>query len=230
MTTRLGIASIRRYPVKSMGGEALTEARIDDRGIVGDRGYAVVDDDGKLASGKNTKRFRRRDEVFDYHAETRDDGVWVHRDQRHWPVGDAALDAELSQAMNGAVRVRPEGDVAHQDSADVSLIGSATLEWCDRRWGVNADPRRLRVNIVLQTAEPFVEETWVGARLFVGSAELEVTERLPRCRMIDLDQDGAAAVKGWLRPLGAERDACLAIAAAVRSPGALAVGDVVTVG
>ena len=66
---------IRRYPVKAMGGESLPYAEIDGRGLVGDRAYAVVDGDGKLATGKHSRRFRRRDEVFEFASRTTPDGV-----------------------------------------------------------------------------------------------------------------------------------------------------------
>ena len=36
------VVALRRYPVKSMGGEPLHVAELDRRGLVGDRGYAVV--------------------------------------------------------------------------------------------------------------------------------------------------------------------------------------------
>jgi uncharacterized protein len=37
------IAALYRYPVKSMLGESLTRAVFDERGVVGDRAYAVLD-------------------------------------------------------------------------------------------------------------------------------------------------------------------------------------------
>ncbi len=66
---------IRRYPVKAMGGESLDSVEIERRGLVGDRAYAVVDGDGKLATGKHSKRFRRRDEVFEFASRTTPEGV-----------------------------------------------------------------------------------------------------------------------------------------------------------
>lgn len=227
--TTVRVASLRRYPVKSMGGEPMTQGRIDRRGLVGDRAYAVVDADGKLASGKHTRRFRRRDEVFAYRATTEDTTVWVDRDAERWRVGDPALDAALSRHMGDSVRVLPEAATSHHDSAGLSVVGTATLAWCAARWGIDADPRRLRVNIVLDTTEPLVEETWVGGAVRLGTVELAIGERLPRCRMIDLDQDGASASGGWLGPLGSKRDLCLAVAAEVHTPGAVSVGDALTV-
>lgn len=225
----LQVASIRRYPVKSMGGESLQRVDLDARGLLGDRRFAVRDADERLASGKNTRRFRRRDAVFDHAARTVADGVEVRRDDSTWRVGEPALDAALSEAMQAQVRVAPESDIPHQDAGAVSIVGTASLAWCAERLGVDADPRRLRVNLLLATEEPFVEETWIGRRLEIGGAALTVVVRAPRCRMIDLDQDGARGGDKWLRALNQQRDGALAVYADVAEPGPIALGDAVVV-
>ena len=52
------IASLWRFPVKSMGGEQLQELDVCATGIVGDRAYALLDvATGKVASAKNSKLF-----------------------------------------------------------------------------------------------------------------------------------------------------------------------------
>lgn len=229
-TVSMHVVSLRRYPVKSMAGEALDAAMLDSRGVEGDRWYAVEDADGHFASGKNTRRFRRRDQVFSYAAATSCTGdIIVTGERGQWTVGEPALDKELSREMGLDVRVTPEVDIPHQDMGSVSLIGTATLDWCAARWGVNADPRRLRVNIVFSSEEPFVEETWVGRTVTFAGARLRVVERVPRCRMVDIDQDGAKADGRWLKPLAAERDMLLAVYCDVASGGAIRVGDQISV-
>src|SRR5687767_2616859 len=52
------IASVWRFPVKSMQGERLEQAEMTERGIVGDRAYALIDTEtGKVVSAKSVKRF-----------------------------------------------------------------------------------------------------------------------------------------------------------------------------
>src|SRR6201986_166720 len=52
------IAGLYRYPVKSMLGESLRHAVLDERGVVGDRAYAVLDvETGIVASAKVPKRW-----------------------------------------------------------------------------------------------------------------------------------------------------------------------------
>jgi uncharacterized protein len=55
MATEVGkVASLWRYPVKSMRGEELSEADLTVFGLLGDRAYALIDEaDGKAATAKN---------------------------------------------------------------------------------------------------------------------------------------------------------------------------------
>src|SRR5262245_34458281 len=55
MTAELGkVASLWRYPVKSMQGEELSETDVTQQGLLGDRVYALIDvSEGKAASAKN---------------------------------------------------------------------------------------------------------------------------------------------------------------------------------
>ena len=53
------VATVWRYPVKSMRGEELNAADINAQGMAGDRGYAVIDvETGKVASAKHPKKWR----------------------------------------------------------------------------------------------------------------------------------------------------------------------------
>jgi uncharacterized protein YcbX len=226
------VVEIRRYPVKSMGGEQLATVELDTRGLVGDRRYAVVDGDGRFAAGKDSRRFRRRDEVFAYAATTTSEGtVQVNRGTNRWVVGEPDLDDELTDRFGDPVRVLPERGVSHFDASPVSLVGTATLDWCARELGVDADRRRLRTNLILETAEPFEEERWVDGLVEIGRSDrpvrLAVVDRVERCRTIDLAQDGVTTSTPWLKALGRSRDLCVAVYADVVVPGTVTVGDAV---
>jgi uncharacterized protein YcbX len=222
------VHEIRRYPVKSMAGESLSSVDIDARGLIGDRWYAVVDGDGKLASGKHSTRFRRRDAVFEFASRTTDEGVRVSGRGGQWSVGEADLDDALSDAMGDPVRVLAEDETPHQDAGQVSLVGTASLDWCREHLGVDADRRRIRPNLVIGTSEPFVEETWSGV-LTIGTARLHVVRRIERCRMIDIAQDGLPAEGRWLRSLSSTREMLLAVYLDVVDPGTVRVRDEVVV-
>jgi uncharacterized protein YcbX len=52
------LAHLWRFPVKSMLGEKLDEAAVTQRGLVGDRGYALIETaSGKVVSAKNVKAY-----------------------------------------------------------------------------------------------------------------------------------------------------------------------------
>jgi uncharacterized protein YcbX len=67
MTDSLGVlASLQRYPVKSMMGEALNAAYVTERGLFGDRSYALCDTEtGKVVSAKNPRKWPN---LFSYGA------------------------------------------------------------------------------------------------------------------------------------------------------------------
>jgi MOSC domain-containing protein len=56
--TQGSVASLWRYPVKSMLGEELSVGEVTERGLLGDRAYALVDSaDGKAATAKNPRKW-----------------------------------------------------------------------------------------------------------------------------------------------------------------------------
>jgi uncharacterized protein len=65
--TQIGsVVSLWRYPVKSMIGEELPASDVTERGLLGDRAYALVDvETGKVVSAKNPRRWAN---LFDFRA------------------------------------------------------------------------------------------------------------------------------------------------------------------
>lgn len=59
MSGELGrVSALWRFPVKSMLGESLEQTVLTEQGVVGDRGYAVVDEEtGKVVSAKSARLF-----------------------------------------------------------------------------------------------------------------------------------------------------------------------------
>src|SRR5437667_152712 len=54
------VVSLWRYPVKSMVGGELNATEVTERGLLGDRAYALVDtSDGKAATAKNPRKWPR---------------------------------------------------------------------------------------------------------------------------------------------------------------------------
>ncbi len=61
------VVSLWRYPIKSMMGEELNAADVTERGLLGDRAYAIIDPvTGKVGSAKNPRKWGK---LFDFRAD-----------------------------------------------------------------------------------------------------------------------------------------------------------------
>src|SRR3954468_22877042 len=154
-----------------MGGESLDAVDVEPRGLVGDRAYAVVDGDGKLATGKHSRRFRRRDEVFEFSSRTTPDGVVVRGRGEEWAAPGDDLDRALTEAMGDDVRVLPETTTPFFDAGAVSLVGTASLRWCAEPPAATPEGDGLRRNVGDEPDGPSVEELGTGA-LRIGGVGL----------------------------------------------------------
>lgn len=104
------VREIWRFPVKSMGGEQLTRVTVTDKGLVGDRAFAVVDAaDGKVASAKNPRKWAK---LLDCRATTAPGG----RVDITFPDGstkastDPDIDEALSDLVGRPVRLKGEAE------------------------------------------------------------------------------------------------------------------------
>ena len=219
-----------RYPVKSMLGERISRADVDRRGLFGDRLWAVVDDDGKLGSGKSSKRFRRLEGLLDLTAALPEGAAapevtWS--DGRVLPVGDPDLDAALTDLAGRRASVLREGEVDHHDDGPVHLVTTASLDWLADILGHPAPPARFRPNLVVGTGDlqgP-VEQDWVGREVQVGEVVLRVVMPMPRCVMTTMAQARLPEDKAVLRGLTEHAGADFGVLAEVVRPGVVTEGD-----
>src|SRR2546429_657474 len=66
------VEELWRYPVKSMLGEELNETELTERGLLGDRAYALRDkSDGKIATAKNPRKWPSLFDIATVHILTR---------------------------------------------------------------------------------------------------------------------------------------------------------------
>src|SRR5205814_274892 len=105
-TTSGSVVSLWRYPVKSMLGEELNATEITERGLMGDRAYALVDrSDGKVATAKNPRKWPR---LFDFRA--------------------AFVEPPRAAGKMPAVRIAlPDGGTATSDQDDVNRVLSSAV-------------------------------------------------------------------------------------------------------
>lgn len=104
------IAEIRRYPIKSMGGELLDRAEIGARGLVGDRAWAVRDEvRGGIRGAKKIPALMRLAAVYPS-PPTREGSSPAEitlPDGSHCRTDDADVNARISAALDHAVSLWP---------------------------------------------------------------------------------------------------------------------------
>ena len=100
------VVAIWRYPVKSMMGEQLNDSSVTERGLAGDRAYALVDvETGKVVSAKNPRKWGN---LFEFRA------AFVE------PPND-------TQALPAARITFPDGEIATTNESDIDERLSALV-------------------------------------------------------------------------------------------------------
>jgi uncharacterized protein YcbX len=225
------VRALYRYPVKSTAGQALETAAVTATGLRHDRRWAVYTEDGGIASGKRTRRFRPVLGLMDWASSADDDDdvpELVSPDGVRYRVDDPAAAAALTAAFGQRLTLRPETTVQHHDESPLHLVTTSSLAAIEALVGSAVDQRRFRANIIVDTgAEPvFLEGDWTGTELTVGAeVVIQLAAGMPRCVMVDHAQAGVCATPGVLRPLGAGNRTELGQLARASRFGTLRVGD-----
>jgi uncharacterized protein len=214
-----------------MRGEALQSLAISEHGAIGDRYFALKDSDGRLGSGKTTKRFRQIEGLLGFAAATEDGAVIVRfPDGRVMRADDPTLGATLTEACGMDIEVESEGQdrIMHRDNAPLHLLTDASITWLRARLpDVAIDARRFRPNIVIANdAVGLVEQEWLGRAIAIGDALIvKATQQTVRCVMTTQPQAELGAAPSVLRKLAEDNAASLGIYAEVLRLGTVKIGD-----
>ena len=153
-------------------------------------------------------------------------------DGREYGLTDEALLREIATRHRADVELM---QLSHGifDEAGVSAITLGTIRSIARAAGHDADVRRFRPNLVIDTkgAEPFEEDGWVGKILEFGAdgtgPAISVTIRDKRCVMINLDPDTAEANAELMKTVIRMNENHAGVYGTVVRTGELRVGQVV---
>ena len=222
------VVEIRRYPIKSLLGERPAAVDVEHRGLAGDRLWAVRDTEGKLGSGKNTRRFRRMPGLFRLRGHFADPVPVVELpDGRRFAADDPAGHRAVSEMLDRPVTITREAEVLHHDEGPVSVISTAALRRLRELTGEQVDPLRFRANLLIDVpGTGFPEEEWLGRDLRIGDqVVLRPQRRLTRCVMIDLAQEDVPEHGRLLRTVAEHHDMTFGVWATVERAGRIELLD-----
>lgn len=236
----MNVAELWRYPVKSMQGERLDEVELGPRGIVGDRQWALVDQETGLGLTARrapellfaTSRLVDVDsveiELPDGTLTTDDEqlSAWLGRrvalQRAGTPVNhEIAADFEDEAGSEWVQWTSPSETFHDSSKAQVSVVSTGSFGGWDRR--------RFRGNVIVDAGDG-AEDALVGHRVAVGSAVVDVVKKIQRCVMTTRPQPGGIERDlDVLRTINARRDAFLGVGAVVVAPATVRVNDVLAV-
>lgn len=198
------LASIWRYPVKSLRGEPLASVAVADAGIPGDRSSALFVRSGHAREGKT---FRGKE-----------------HDRLH--LTDDVETAREFGAARGVDLERRTGEHFFDD-APISILVDRWLAELDAHVGYAVEPERFRPNFFVRARPEFAssEASLEGSTLQLGAVRLRVRSPIERCVTTTYDLHGGAADPEILRFVAQRRNGWLGIYCDVVRTGTTHVGD-----
>ncbi|MED3963816.1 MOSC domain-containing protein [Niallia taxi] len=231
------IEEIVRHPVKSFRGESVTETNVMEYGLYGDRSHAFADDTrkGKYLTitqfpemVRYSARFAGEEAMSEYPSVeiTTPEGKVMN-----W--GDAALALELEEKSKRKISLlsyTPENvPLGAIEEEHIQLVTDASLEKLKELWGEAAvDHRRFRPNLILSLKDktPFIEESWFGKRIKIGTeVELQLNRHCERCMIVTVDPDNAERSPSLLKTVFKQRQNNFGVYASVIKTGKIHSGD-----
>jgi uncharacterized protein YcbX len=232
------VREVWRYPVSSLGGEALTAISVSPEGIEGDRRFALFDPETGLAAAPE-KETRWRPALF-ITASQPATGLPVLRfaDGAEHALDDGALPDRLAEHFGFPVAIGLVGSGDYRfpvvsnryKPAPLHLVTTASVSALADVSGLSPiDPRRFRPSVLIETEDDpgFMENDWVGHTVRIGEAEIHVTEASRRCGMTLVAQPGLAEEPDVLRGIMRHNKRNLGVYATPTEGVTIIVGDAV---
>ncbi len=238
MSVEIGkVESIFRYPVKSMAGESVEEARLGWHGIEGDRRLALrrtqaPSDFPWLTATKLPDLLHFTPIRHDTGNEGRIPTHVRTPEGAEMEVFGTELAAEVERRHKAPVEMMHLRDGIFDDGS-VSVIATDTVDEIAKLSGARPDARRFRPNILVRllTASAFAENEWVGGVISFGDAvscpRISVTARDVRCAMINYDPDTGHSTPEMMKSVVRANDNNAGVYATVIRTGRLAVGQTI---
>ena len=223
------IVGLWRYPVKSMGAEALAEVDVAWHGLAGDRRWAFIKN-GVPHNGFPWLTLRDRNNMGHYKPTM----VQPARPDRsplnvETPTGTvySLTDTALAQELypDGVQLIKQDQGIF--DRFPLSLITTQTISQLSKEVGFSLDAQRFRPNFLVETFDQaaFPEDSWLGYTLRIGSMRMRVDNRDSRCIAITIDPETSERNPVVLRTVAKQRQGCLGVYGTPVKPGCIALND-----
>ncbi|RXH55786.1 MOSC domain-containing protein [Granulicella sibirica] len=186
------VASVTRYPVKSMAGEVVGRGYLNEHGLEHDRLYAFESSGAPAGMLRLTGKERR--EMLRYRPRVLTDSAVavLTPSGDSYRVDSAEMLAYLRDNIAGANRILLTLEATPQtDVRPLSLLSIETVEALSSELGEAVDARRFRANLMVSMeGGAYAEDGLVERVIQIGSeARVMVRERTPRCRFVTYDPD-----------------------------------------
>ncbi|WP_282175520.1 hybrid-cluster NAD(P)-dependent oxidoreductase [Vibrio nereis] len=214
------LSQINVFPVKSVGGIALSSAWVEKQGLTFDRRFMLALADGSMvtarkypqmvtvnssltadglifsAQGKTPLRIR----YHDFKMQEAPAQVWKDSFTAYTTTDEAddwfsevlGQRVELLYCGEQSKRVREKlgHNVSFADGYPLLVISEASLEELNRRSPEKHSMDQFRTNLVVSGTEPFGEDGW--KRIRIGEVEFEAVKPCERCVMTTVDVEKGA--------------------------------------
>lgn len=170
----MDIKELWRYPVKSMGGERLTEAVVEPLGIRGDRTVLVLQGERRVVTARTYPALLGHRATLGTDGRPRVDG-------RPWT--DPSVLADVRDIAGPAARLVYDDTEGRFDILPLLVATDGSIA------AFGYDGRRLRPNIVIGGVEGLAERKWEGGGLRIGDVVIGIRDLRGRCVMTTFDPD-----------------------------------------
>jgi uncharacterized protein YcbX len=253
-TTTARLAAIWRYPVKSLQGEALTEADVDVDGVRGDRRWGIRDaTTGRILTGRREPRLLLAAARLGADGEpeielpngqyTYGTGPQTNAALSDWldrpvtlqaaggsPGGTAEYFADAVDDTSSAIEwTMPPGRFVDAMALLVLTTGSLHAAAALHAAG-NWDVRRFRPNLLIDIdTDGWIEDGWCGRMLSIDTVTVVPDQPCVRCTMVTRPQPGLERDLDIYKTVSRHHDGTLGVWTRVHAPGRAHVGSPVVI-
>jgi uncharacterized protein len=243
------VQALHLSPIKSLRLQTMADATIGRDGFLYDREFLFLDERNRVATQRQLGVFAQLTSTYDGTTLTITlpggetvSGEPVEHGSAHTELWGREITGPLilgpwNEAVSAVAGkplrlMRPDAPQRGRDSHPMSVLSQAAVDklgtYAQRNGDLDA--RRFRPSILIDGCAAHAEDEWVGRRVRVGEAVLDVVRLDPRCVLTTRNPDTGDRDADTLRWIDQTRgrvdgEVCFGVYADVAEPGVVRVGD-----